>query len=726
MFFKIVSFDYYYIDRLKTKRRVFAAAQYRNCAARLRLISRGVPISRQDAKGQWIRYEYDKAIRLTALVNENSAVYRFAYDASDRLSEEVRVDNLTRRFSYDAGGNLVRLDEIGYGENGERPERNTLFERDAIGRLLAKVNRDARQDFEYDEADRLLSIQRTPSSLGKQLGITDEKLSYRYDLLGRLTQELTPSGALDYEYDPLSNLTTLTLPDGRQVNHLYYGSGHLHQLNLDGQVISDMERDDLHREVFRTQGKLTSCFGFDAMGRKAWQFASTLPAEKLSQVHNPGINTSLLVEHAYNPIHRRYQYDPAGELVRTLDKLRGEIKYEYEANGQLHSRDTDSLVGSEEFRYDAAANRLDFNARQFEKVQDNRIKRWRDHEYRYDPWGNLIEKRSGDSKLQSFSYDCENRLVRAETLVNGKLESTGQYRYDSLGRRVAKQSEINGITEQKRFLWLGLRMLREETPGQSILYLYEPGSYAPLARVDQAEGDEQKIYYFHTDQIGTPLELSNSEGEIVWQATYRSWGAVEQISVDKVEQNLRFQGQYLDEETAFHYNIFRYYDSDLGRFVTQDPIGLEGGYNLYLYAPSAVIWIDPLGLCKSAASSDKGRTKAMHDLERNGFKVVAEEVTMKVNGSRVRADFVARDAQGNLHIFEVKQGSGSLTKNQKASGVFDMSNPANTTQHLGGGVIKPSSGTTAKLKIDTKSARGKLLGGKGAVHDAVFNVLKYR
>jgi len=127
-------------------------------------------------------------------------------------------------------------------------------------------------------------------------------------------------------------------------------------------------------------------------------------------------------------------------------------------------------------------------------------------------------------------------------LVNGKLESTGQYRYDSLGRRIAKIAEIAGETELKHFLWQGLRMLREETPGQSILYIYEPGSYAPLARVDQAEGDEQKIYYFYTDQIGTPLELSNSEGEIVWQATYRSWGAVEQISVDKVEQNLRFQG----------------------------------------------------------------------------------------------------------------------------------------------------------------------------------------
>ncbi|PVZ40656.1 RHS repeat-associated protein [Pseudomonas sp. CC120222-01a] len=693
---------------------------------RLMRTARGLPSSREDAKGQRVRYEYDKAVRLTALVNENNATYSFAYDASDRLSEEVRVDNLIRRFSYNVGGHLTRLDEIGYGDNAERPERHTLFERDTIGRLIAKLNRDAQQQFTYDDGDRLLSIERHPSGIGKQLGVAEEKLEYAYDLLGRLTKEITPDGTLGYEYDPLSNLTTLTLPDGRKVNHLYYGSGHLHQLNLDGQVISDMERDDLHREVYRTQGKLTSCFGYDAMGRKAWQFASTLPADKLSQVHNTGINTSLLVEHAYNPIHRRYQYDPAGELVRTLDKLRGEIKYEYEANGQLRSRDTGSLVGSEEFRYDAAANRLNFNARQFDKVRDNRIKQWRDQEYRYDPWGNLIEKRSGHSKLQTFAYDCENRLVRAETVVNGKLESTGHYQYDSLGRRVAKQAEINGEVEQKRFLWQGLRMLREETPGQSILYLYEPSSYAPLARVDQVEGEEQKLYYFHTDQIGTPLELTDSNGRIVWQATYRSWGEIEQLPINEVGQNLRFQGQYFDTETGLHYNTFRYYDPEVGRFVTQDPIGIEGGYNLYVYAPNAVIWIDPFGLCKSAVSGDKGRTKAMHDLERSGYKIVAEEVTMKVNGSRVRADFVARDAQGKLHVFEVKHGAGALTKNQKAAGVFDMSNPANTTQHLGGGVIKPSSGTAAKLKVDTKSARGKLLGGKGAVHDAVFNVLKYR
>ena len=63
-------------------------------------------------------------------------------------------------------------------------------------------------------------------------------------------------------------------------------------------------------------------------------------------------------------------------------------------------------------------------------------------------------------------------------------------------------------------------------------------------------------------------------------------------------QNLRFQGQYFDAETGLHYNRFRYYDPDIERFVSQDPIGLAGGINNYQYAPNPVGWIDPLGLNK--------------------------------------------------------------------------------------------------------------------------------
>ncbi|WP_459178853.1 RHS repeat domain-containing protein, partial [Pseudomonas syringae group genomosp. 7] len=244
--------------------------------------------------------------------------------------------------------------------------------------------------------------------------------------------------------------------------------------------ISDMERDDLHREIYRTQGKLTSCFGYDSMGRKAWQYATTLPAEKLSQIQNPLIKPERYVEHAYNSIHRRYEYDPAGELSRTLDKLRGETRYEYEANGQLLARNNGLIVDGEEFRYDAAANRLNFNTSRFDHVKDNRLKQWRNHEYKYDAWGNLIEKAVGIVRWQTFTYDCENRLVKTETMADTQVESTSSYQYDSLGRRVGKQSGIKGQSDQKRFLWQGLRMLREESPGQSSLYLYEPGSYAPL------------------------------------------------------------------------------------------------------------------------------------------------------------------------------------------------------------------------------------------------------
>ncbi len=66
-----------------------------------------------------------------------------------------------------------------------------------------------------------------------------------------------------------------------------------------------------------------------------------------------------------------------------------------------------------------------------------------------------------------------------------------------------------------------------------------------------------------------------------------------------VQQNLRFQGQYLDRETGLHYNLYRFYDPDIGKFISGDPIGLAGGINLYQYAPNPLSYIDPLGLCKN-------------------------------------------------------------------------------------------------------------------------------
>jgi RHS repeat-associated protein len=76
-----------------------------------------------------------------------------------------------------------------------------------------------------------------------------------------------------------------------------------------------------------------------------------------------------------------------------------------------------------------------------------------------------------------------------------------------------------------------------------------------------------------------------------------------QTSAEPVQQNLRFQGQYFDAETGLHYNRYRYYDPDCGRFISQDPIGLRGGVNIYQYAPNPVGWADPLGLAARKTNS---------------------------------------------------------------------------------------------------------------------------
>ena len=110
-------------------------------------------------------------------------------------------------------------------------------------------------------------------------------------------------------------------------------------------------------------------------------------------------------------------------------------------------------------------------------------------------------------------------------------------------------------------------------------------------------GPEQaRIYYYHLDHLGTPQELTNAQGKLVWSVTYRAYGNVVQQQVAEIDNPLRFQGQYHDPETGLHYNRHRYYNPNTGRFQTPDPIGLAGGLNNYQYVPNPTGWVDPLGL----------------------------------------------------------------------------------------------------------------------------------
>jgi len=109
------------------------------------------------------------------------------------------------------------------------------------------------------------------------------------------------------------------------------------------------------------------------------------------------------------------------------------------------------------------------------------------------------------------------------------------------------------------------------------------------------------LVYYQLDHLGTPIAAHNAKGEAVWTAEYEAWGRIrnETVSDDpKVNIPFRFQGQYYDEESGLHYNRFRYYDPQIGRFISQDPIGFAGSDNFYEYASNPIVWVDPWGLQK--------------------------------------------------------------------------------------------------------------------------------
>ena len=102
--------------------------------------------------------------------------------------------------------------------------------------------------------------------------------------------------------------------------------------------------------------------------------------------------------------------------------------------------------------------------------------------------------------------------------------------------------------------------------------------------------NRQQTYYFHYDKIGIPREMTDKDGNLLWFGNYTGWGRLKKDEwvYKNLHQPFRLQNQYVDRETGLHYNFFRYYKPDAGRFVNQDPIGLWGGENLYSFAPNTI------------------------------------------------------------------------------------------------------------------------------------------
>lgn len=248
-------------------------------------------------------------------------------------------------------------------------------------------------------------------------------------------------------------------------------------------------------------------------------------------------------------------------------------------------------------------------------VAGNRLISQGDNHYDYDAFGNLIRERRGKGHqlVTEYRYDCQHRLIGI-TKPNGQ---TASYRYDPFGRRISKT--VDGITTE--FFWQGDKLIAEHHKDKHRSYIYEPDSFRPLVMLEGYGPKTTKPYHYQLDQLGTPQELSTPNGEIVWSAHYRAYGEISRLDIGKIDNPLRFQGQYFDQESGLHYNRHRYYNPNIGRYLTPDPVKLAGGINGYQYVPNPTGWIDPLGLntcpggdkCKPATKVEDPSTKAKAD-----------------------------------------------------------------------------------------------------------------
>lgn len=524
-------------------------------------------IRRIDPAGQTLEYKYDGERNLVGLINEKGERYQLRYDLNEQLIEEIGFDQRVQRYEYNALGHLSSSAD--HSRDGTELLNKITFKRDARGRLTEQV--DALTEailgqYSYDINGRLQQAQNA-----------HRKLQWQYDPVGRVLEDWQDDQVLTHRYAG-GRRTHTRLPQGEELAYHYGPLGEFQGLDFNGTRISNIERDAMGRELKRTlSNAVITESEYDPQGRL------------ISQRSNKQSNG--------NPIKtisaRQYHYNNMGQLAQIDDQLRGTTHFHYDVLDRLTEVDGPR---PETFIHDPAGNILSQSGADENDnaaVQGNRLAFHGDAHYEYDARGNRITQARGKSQslVTHFEYDALNQLTEVRQGASRTI-----YAYDPLGRRISKNTDEGRID----FTWFDDVLLYEKTTTASSpktqvkTYLYEPGTFKPLAFVEN-----KQIYHYHLDHLGTPQEITNAQGDVVWAVSFKAYGNLAVAHTEVVENNLRFQGQYFDQETGLHYNRFRYYDPNCGGFVNQDPIGLLGGNNNYQYVPNPTSWVDPFGLACS-------------------------------------------------------------------------------------------------------------------------------
>ena len=400
------------------------------------------------------------------------------------------------------------------------------------------------------------------------------------------SRNIQGDATLAHEVDALGRRTSTRLPDGQTLRFAWNERGRLDEITLDHRPLSRHEEgnQDFAQEAQRRRATLTAHYDYDPAGRLKTQAASVDGSDRvlIGRVVDRDAAGRIKAIHDLREGDTRYVYDPAGQLL-DVQGLTPE-RFVHDPAGNLL---IDAGGKARRRRPAADAGRPPLPLRRGRQSHRGTARhRWRvGHPLRIrrvQPPPPLPTRPEGHEPLPLRRARPPHRQEHA---AGRDAVRVGRRADDRRGDEPCCE---DGRRNDGRYDDVGpCRCERLADLDAVRWYVYEPGTFRPLARIEPvpqgaaprlslvppsgqaaAAPGEAEVFYYHLDHLGTPREMTDARGRIVWSARYRAWGALAVADVHDIDNPLRFQGQYLDVETGLHYNLNRYYDPG-GRAVHQ-------------------------------------------------------------------------------------------------------------------------------------------------------------
>jgi RHS repeat-associated protein len=369
---------------------------------------------------------------------------------------------------------------------------------------------------------------------------------------------------------------------GQVVSYAYDANSNRTQLSLNSGTSATYQYDLLNRLIQLTDSaSLNTTFGYDATNKLT---SRTLPNGVVTTSQYDGLNRLTQLTHAKGAntlADFQYHFNAVNNITQMTDEA-GAHNYSYDPLDRLTAA-THLSQTNESYTYDDVGNRTASQQGSSYTYQTfNRLVAANGASYGYDANGNLTSKTDASGSW-TYSWEYENRLKQASK-SGGVVVS---YAYDALGRRIQRTSSTGGTT---KFVYDGADVMRDLDGTGATVADYLNGSGIDNKLRQTASG---VVSYFLTDHLGTTRALTDASGSLTSTLNYDSFG---NVTSGAAPSRYTYTGREADSDTGLMYYRSRWYDPQVGRFISEDPVGFKGGVNSYLYAGDDPIrFVDPHG-----------------------------------------------------------------------------------------------------------------------------------